>query len=414
MVNWRSFCFLQPNRVQRGFYFGLVTCTMIFKQPLPLSLYIHYPWCVQKCPYCDFNSHTLGQDQEQRYLQALIKQLELALPSIWGRPIESIFFGGGTPSLLSEQGLDWLLSQLRARLGFSPQIEITLEANPGTVDFNKFAGFYQAGINRLSIGIQSFSDQKLAALGRIHSGNEAQQAILAAKQAGFNNFNLDLMFALPNQTLDQALTDLETALSFEPTHLSHYQLTLEPNTPFYKNPPRLPDDDLAWDIQLACQARLAEEGYQHYEVSAYAQPNFRAQHNLNYWQFGDYLGLGAGAHGKITQAPLGQIWRTQMPASPGRYMEMVEAATDEQGLGRMTKVDSDEAMFEFMLNLLRLTEGFSIDLFAQRTGLDWNQVADQVGGLQQKKWLTLTENNLKLTPLGQTFLNEVLHVFLTD
>ncbi|MDX1796541.1 MAG: radical SAM family heme chaperone HemW, partial [Hydrogenovibrio sp.] len=323
---------------------------MNFTQPLPLSLYVHYPWCIQKCPYCDFNSHTLGDDQESAYLSAMIRQLEQTLPSVWGRPIQSIFFGGGTPSLISEAGLDRFLSQVRALLGFQPDIEITLEANPGTVDFEKFAGFRQAGINRLSMGVQSFDDQKLDALGRIHSADEAYLAVEAAKKAGFDNFNLDLMFALPNQTLSEAIKDVETAIALAPPHLSHYQLTLEPNTPFYKNPPVLPEDDAAWEMQVECQRTLSEAGYQHYEVSAYAQINRQCVHNVNYWQFGDYIGLGAGAHGKITDPPQAKILRTQMPASPGGYIRMIE----EGKMGKVIQVSEEEARFEFMLNALRL------------------------------------------------------------
>lgn len=266
---------------------------MKFYQPIPLSLYVHYPWCIQKCPYCDFNSHTQRAEDENAYIEAMIKQLEKTLPMVWGRPIQSIFFGGGTPSLISEKGLDKFMSHARALLGFKSDIEITLEANPGTVDFKKFAGFHQAGINRLSIGIQSFADKKLQDLGRIHSATESGLAIEAAKSAGFDNFNLDLMFALPNQTLEEAVLDIETALSFRPSHLSHYQLTLEPNTPFYKNPPILPEDDLSWDMQLACHKKLAAAGFEHYEVSGFTRPGKNSRHNLNYWQFGDYIGLGA-------------------------------------------------------------------------------------------------------------------------
>lgn len=387
-----------------------MTTPFVFTQPVPLSLYVHYPWCVMKCPYCDFNSHTYGKDQERRYLEALVRQLEQTLPSVWGRPIGSIFFGGGTPSLMSEEGLDWFMSQARALLGFAPDIEITLEANPGTVDFAKFAGFRDAGINRLSMGIQSFDDEKLKALGRIHSAAEAEKAIEAAKNAGFTNFNLDLMFALPNQTLEEALHDVRTAISFEPPHLSHYQLTIEPNTPFYKNPPVLPEDDLSWDMQLACQAELAQAGYAHYEVSAYAKNRQACYHNTNYWQFGDYIGLGAGAHGKITDPPQGQIWRTQMPASPGGYMEMIEGGQ----LGKTQAVDAEEAVFEFMLNALRLQDGFDLDLFTLRTGLPLETVLPKLEEMAQKNWLTLTQNHLQLTEQGKTFLNAVLEEFLTD
>jgi oxygen-independent coproporphyrinogen-3 oxidase len=381
-----------------------------FTQPLPLSLYVHYPWCIQKCPYCDFNSHTLGENQEQAYLSAMIRQLEQTLPSIWGRPIQSIFFGGGTPSLISEAGLDSFLSRLRALLGFSPEIEITLEANPGTVDFEKFAGFRQVGVNRLSMGIQSFDDEKLNTLGRIHSSDEAYRAVEAAKAAGFENFNLDLMFALPNQTLEEAIADVETAISLAPPHLSHYQLTLEPNTPFYKNPPVLPEEDLAWEMQLACQKTLRNAGYHHYEVSAYAQPRHQCSHNLNYWQFGDYIGLGAGAHGKITDAPQGKIWRTQMPASPGGYIQMIA----DGKMGKATEVSDEDAVFEFMLNALRLQHGVPLEYFSLRTGLSQQKISAQLEKLTEKQWLTPSEDTLKLTAEGQRFLNDVLQAFLLD
>lgn len=383
---------------------------MKFTQTLPLSLYVHYPWCIQKCPYCDFNSHTLGEDQESTYLSAMLRQLEQTLPSIWGRQIQTIFFGGGTPSLISEQGLNNFLSQLRALLGFSPDIEITLEANPGTVDFEKFAGFREAGINRLSMGIQSFDDEKLKALGRIHSSEEAYRAVEAAKQAGFDNFNLDLMFALPNQTLEQAVKDVEIALSLEPPHLSHYQLTLEPNTPFYKQPPPLPEEDLAWEMQLACQERLKQAGYEHYEVSGYTQPGRFCRHNLNYWQFGDYIGLGAGAHGKITDAPQGQIWRTQMPASPGGYVQMI----GEGKTGRKTLVEAEEIIFEFMLNALRLQQGIAVEYFTQTTGLELDEVRLKLSKLVECGWLEPMPDRIKLTSEGQQFLNDVLQVFLND
>ncbi|WP_127471517.1 radical SAM family heme chaperone HemW [Thiomicrorhabdus aquaedulcis] len=398
---------------------------MNFTQPIPLSLYVHYPWCVQKCPYCDFNSHTLKAGtaavDESAYINALIKQLEQTLPLIWGRPIHSIFFGGGTPSLLSEDGLNRFMSHARALLGFGPDIEITLEANPGTVDFAKFAGFYQAGINRLSMGVQSFDDQKLQALGRIHSANEAHRAIESAKAAGFTNFNLDLMFALPGQTLEQAVADVQQAIQYAPPHLSHYQLTLEPNTPFYKNPPILPEDDLAWDMQLAAQAVLAESGYEHYEVSGYAKPHSSCRHNLNYWQFGDYVGLGAGAHGKITDAPSGQIWRTQMPASPGGYVAMMQDAKAglswAHAIGRVHQVDEMDAVFEFMLNALRLQNGFDLALFTQRTGLPIERIASQLAQLQTNGWGEVSagltgQSTLQLSTLGQTFLNDVVGLFL--
>lgn len=389
---------------------------MQFHSPLPLSLYVHYPWCERKCPYCDFNSHSLNsaglsqQAEEERYLAAMIRQLEQILPQIWGRPIQSIFFGGGTPSLMSEAGLNQFLSQLRALLGFGPDVEITLEANPGTVDLQKFAGFRQAGINRLSIGVQSFDNQKLASLGRIHTAEEAVSAIEAAKTAGFDNVNLDLMFALPQQTLAQAQRDIELALDLEPNHISHYQLTLEPNTPFFKQPPPLPDDDLAWDMQVACQSQLAEAGFQHYEVSAYAKNNQACRHNLNYWQFGDYIGLGAGAHGKITDAPNGQIWRTQMPASPGGYMEMIERGK----MGRQTALTDEDARFEFMLNALRLQQGFELPLFEARTGLSIQPLEPILTQWAASGWVNLAEHSkfLMLTDSGKAYLNHLLEQLL--
>ena len=382
-----------------------------FTQVLPLSLYIHYPWCVQKCPYCDFNSHTLKEkNTEAAYLDAVITQLEQTLPLIWGRPIQTIFFGGGTPSLISQAGLEDLMSRLRALLNFAPNIEITLEANPGTVDYEKFAGFFAAGVNRLSMGIQSFDDEKLKALGRIHSAAEAKKAIQAAKVAGFSNFNLDLMFALPNQTLEQALADVEQALAFEPPHLSHYQLTLEPNTPFFKQPPPLPDDDLAWEMQDACQQVIAQAGYQHYEVSAYAKAGHQCGHNLNYWQFGDYLGLGAGAHGKITIAPEGRVLRTQMPASPGGFVELMQSGKQ----GRQTQVEPLELSFEFMLNALRLQNGFDLNLYTQRTGLPLESIQARLDDLVEQQLITIENTDLRLTRRGQVYLNDVVSAFLSS
>lgn len=381
---------------------------MNFTQSIPLSLYVHYPWCIQKCPYCDFNSHPSAQEDEAAYIDALIHQLEQTLPWVWGRPIESIFFGGGTPSLMSEAGLNKFLSHARALLGFKPNIEITLEANPGTVDYEKFAGFKEAGINRLSMGIQSFSDEKLKVLGRIHSADEAMRAIEAAKQAGFDNFNLDLMFALPNQTLEEAVQDVEIALSFKPPHLSHYQLTLEPNTPFYKHPPVLPDDDLSWEMQTACQQQIRQAGYEHYEVSGYAQPERFCQHNLNYWQFGDYIGLGAGAHGKITTPAEGKIERTQMPASPGGYVEMIQSGK----MGRIHTLSEQDVLFEFMLNALRLQAGFPLSLFEARTGLPLSIWETQKQQINAQAWAIFEENKCKLTQKGKTYLNDVLQVFL--
>lgn len=393
---------------------------MQFNEPLPLSLYIHYPWCEQKCPYCDFNSHQAKADlqqQEQVYLQAVIKQLEMTLPWIWGRPIRSIFFGGGTPSLMSVEGFDWLMSQLRALLALSPDIEVNFEANPGTVDEEKFIGFRQAGANRLSIGVQSFNPQHLKSLGRIHDHHQAWSAFETARSAGFKRINLDLMFALPQQTLAQALDDIEQAINVKPEHISYYQLTLEPNTPFYRQPPVLPDEDLAWDMQQQAHSKLAAAGFQHYEVSAFSQPGHACQHNLNYWQFGDYIGLGAGAHGKITLPQTGEIWRTQMPASPGGYiasLNKVDAQADplNNRPGRWHTVDQDEVVFEFMLNALRLQNGFDLDLFSQTTGLKLDTIQDKLEQLASNKWINRLDGRLELTAEGQRYLNSLIEVFL--
>ncbi|WP_319381109.1 radical SAM family heme chaperone HemW [Thiomicrorhabdus sp.] len=387
---------------------------MNFREPLPLALYVHFPWCIEKCPYCDFNSHKARADtDEAAYLKAMIRQLEMTLPLIWGRPISSIFFGGGTPSLMSEAGLQDFMSQLRALLGFGPEIEITLEANPGTVDYRKFAGFHEAGINRLSMGVQSFDDSKLSALGRIHSSLEAMKAYEAARAAGFANINLDLMFALPQQNVQQALDDVSKAIQLEPEHLSHYQLTLEPNTPFYKQPPILPDQDEAWTMQEACQALIAEAGYQHYEVSAYAKKGRRAKHNLNYWQFGDYVGLGAGAHGKLTLPAEGRVLRTQMPASPGGYVQMIGTGQN----GRLHEPDAGDLRFEFMLNALRLQDGIDLSLFELRAGLPIESIEPHLQKMRQNGWLhsdALQDGRLHLSELGKRYLNDMVELFLDD
>lgn len=388
---------------------------MNFTQPLPLSLYVHFPWCEQKCPYCDFNSHQAKaslQADERRYLRALVKQLEISLPYIWGRPIETIFFGGGTPSLMSVEGFDWLMSQFRSLLGLRPGIEINFEANPGSADAEKFASFAKAGVNRLSIGVQSFNNQHLQAIGRIHDASQAWSALQMAREAGIKRINLDLMFALPGQTLHQALADIERALEFAPEHISHYQLSIEPNTAFYRQPPVLPNDDLAWQMQVECQKLLAEAGYQHYEVSAYAKPNQACSHNLNYWQFGDYLGLGAGAHGKITLPAEGKILRTQMPASPGGYAEIIESAALTDQPGRWYAVEAEDLPFEFMLNALRLTEGFDLDLFAKTTGLDLATIKPKLAEFTAKNWITIEQNWLKTTELGQRYLNNLIEEFI--
>lgn len=373
----------------------------------PLSLYIHVPWCVRKCPYCDFNSHTSPQSvPEAEYIAALLLDLEQDLAWVQGRAIHSVFIGGGTPSLLSPQAYQTLFSQLKQQLDFEQNCEITLEANPATIEHGCFEGYLTAGINRLSLGIQSFNGVQLKNLGRIHGQSEAEKAILLAKQAGFNNFNLDLMHGLPNQSLEDALLDIETALSFNPPHLSWYQLTIEPNTAFYRQPPTLPDDDTLWAIQEAGQQRLAQAGLLQYEVSAYTH-NKPSQHNLNYWQFGDYLAIGAGAHGKVTTTE--GVFRYRKTRLPKDYLA---AAPQQQARLGLEKVSHDDLTFEFMMNGLRLKQGVPIDYFEQRTGLSWSELAKTIQPAITKKWLNLDNQHIKCTNLGFNYLNDVLSLFL--
>ncbi|MFA5172555.1 MAG: radical SAM family heme chaperone HemW [Sulfuriferula sp.] len=375
----------------------------------PLSLYIHIPWCVKKCPYCDFNSHTARDAiPEQRYIEALTRDLESALPLIWGRNIHSIFFGGGTPSLFSSEGIDNILTMVRSLLKPDFFAEVTLEANPGTVEANKFREFKSAGINRLSLGIQSFNPSHLSALGRIHNDRDAHNAIGIAKD-NFDNFNLDLMYALPNQTLVQAQQDLNTALSYAPPHLSCYHLTLEPNTPFHHHPPSLPDDDLSADMQVMIEATLAKANYQHYETSAFAQPQRKAKHNLNYWQFGDYLGIGAGAHSKLSFH--NRMLRQMRHKLPREYMEHALSGNPVQ---TEHEIPIAERAFEFMMNALRLTDGFDLSLFSERTGLPITAIQKQLD-LAENQGL-ITRDHVHVTPTlhGQRFLNDLLGLFLTS
>ena len=378
----------------------------------PLALYIHFPWCIQKCPYCDFNSHELKSDlNEKAYIDALIRDLEQELPSFWGRSISSIFMGGGTPSLFSPESIDRLLSALRARLTFAPNIEITMEANPGTIELGKFNEFNHAGINRLSIGIQSFNDDKLKSLGRIHGRKEAIRAAEFAHDAGFNSFNLDLMYGLPRQSLSEAIDDIETAIALEPKHLSHYQLTIEPNTFFHHQPPTVPDDDHIWDMQEACQTRLANKGYAQYEISAYAKDDFQCQHNLNYWQFGDYLGIGAGAHGKLTNAPEQKIYRSWKVKQPKDYLN--NAATEQRIAGEKI-LTRDEASFEFMMNALRLNKGFATEIFQQHTGLPISIIEKQLKQAEEKELITWDIKHIKPTAKGRQYLNTLLELFIPE
>ena len=373
----------------------------------PLSLYIHVPWCVRKCPYCDFNSHTSPQSlPEDEYIAALLLDIDQDLTWLQGRAIHSVFIGGGTPSLLSPQSYQLLFSQLKQKMDFEANCEITLEANPATVEHGSFEGYLAAGINRLSLGIQSFNGLQLKNLGRIHGQSEAEKAILLAKAAGFTNFNLDLMHGLPNQSLEEALLDIEIALSFKPPHLSWYQLTIEPNTAFYRQPPVLPDDDTLWAIQEAGQQKLAQAGLLQYEVSAYTH-NKPSQHNLNYWQFGDYLAIGAGAHGKVT-TPQG-IFRYRKTRLPKDYLA---AAPQQQARLGLEKVSNDDLSFEFMMNGLRLKQGVPIAYFEQRTGLSWPLLEAQLAPALAKNWLSLKNNHIKCTELGFNYLNDVLSLFL--
>lgn len=377
---------------------------------IPLSLYIHIPWCVRKCPYCDFNSHQVRLALPERaYVDALLADLEQDLPQVWGRRVESIFIGGGTPSLFSAQSIDRLLSGLRARLTLRPDLEITLEANPGTVEQQKFRAFRAAGINRLSIGIQSFNPEHLQRLGRIHDHDEAVRAVEAAHGAGFDNFNVDLMFGLPEQSVDQALADIHTAIALKPTHISHYQLTLEPNTRFHKYPPPLPEDDDIWVMQEHCQEQLAQGGYDQYEVSAYARAGKRCRHNLNYWEFGDYLGIGAGAHGKITDPASGHITRLWKPRHPRSFL--IHAGSS-RGIDSTQQIRAEDIGLEFMINALRLTDGFPEDLFEERTHLSLAQLEPALSIAQERDLLIRDAGHIRVTHLGQRFLNNLIELFI--
>jgi putative oxygen-independent coproporphyrinogen III oxidase len=381
----------------------------------PLSLYVHMPWCVKKCPYCDFNSHGLRGEPPPyaSYIDTLLADLDADLADFGaaaqGRPVVSVFFGGGTPSLFAPEHIDRFLDGARSRLTFADDCEITLETNPGTVEHGRFDGYLAAGVNRLSFGIQSFDDDKLRRLGRIHSAAEAEAAVKLAQDAGYANFNLDLMYALPQQTLDGALADVERAIALAPAHISHYQLTLEPNTAFAAHPPPLPDDDHAWAMQEACEARLAQAGYGQYEISAYARPDRRCRHNLNYWQFGDYLGIGAGAHGKLTDAATGAVRRRWKSRHPRAYLA---AAGGTARIGGDGAVKPAELPFEYMLNALRLHDGVPLPAFAERTGLALQTIAPVLAQARARGWLRDEPGWLQPTALGQRFLNDLIGLFL--
>lgn len=380
----------------------------------PLALYIHFPWCEKKCPYCDFNSHQIREGvgaksgfDEERYINALIGDLETELPGIWGRQVHSIFIGGGTPSLLSAQGMDRLLSAIRARINLEPDAEITMEANPGSVEAEKLAGFAKAGINRVSLGIQSFQDEQLKALGRIHNGAEAKRAIEIALQH-FKSVNLDLMYGLPMQTLEDAKRDVETALSFNTPHLSFYNLTLEPNTYFASFPPKLPKEEVIDAIFDQNLDLLSNAGYKRYEVSAYAKPGMECKHNLNYWRFGDYIGIGAGAHGKVSFPD--KITRQVRERHPETYMQNME--TKGNALVESKEVLASDLPFEFMLNVLRLTNGVATNTFTERTGLPLNVISKGLNEASKKGLLDPDPLSLKATPLGLRYLNNVQEIFL--
>lgn len=373
----------------------------------PLGLYVHIPWCLRKCPYCDFNSHEKRGDlPEERYVDALVADLESALPDVWGRRLTTIFIGGGTPSLFTPESIDRLLTAVRTRMPVDPEGEVTLEANPGTFEAARFRAYREAGVNRLSVGVQSFEDAKLAAIGRVHGADEARRAVASALEV-FGNVNIDLMYALPGQSVHGALADIREAIRFGVPHVSAYHLTLEPNTAFHAHPPKLPGDDEAADMQDAIEQALAAAGYEHYETSAFAKPGRRGWHNLNYWTFGDYLGIGAGAHAKISFPD--RVRREVRSRQPKAYLEAALAGNARQ---ESTEVAPESLPFEFMLNALRLVEGFPVRLFAERTGLAITAVERELRAAEAEGLLERDHARIRPTPKGQRFLNDLLQRFL--
>jgi putative oxygen-independent coproporphyrinogen III oxidase len=376
----------------------------------PLSIYVHIPWCLRKCPYCDFNSHAAPDVLPiERYIDCLLSDLELDATHVAGREVQSVFFGGGTPSLFPPDSIHRFLAAARRTLPFAEQVEITLEANPGAIEHGRFLGYVEAGVTRVSLGVQSFNDHQLKVLGRIHGSTEVVTAVTELRAAGIANFNLDLMYGLPGQTHEEALQDLERAIALEPPHLSHYQLTLEPGTAFYHRPPRLPDEDTAWEMQIRCQDKLAAAGYFQYEVSAYALAGFECRHNLNYWRFGDYLGLGAGAHGKWTDIDAGRLFRSERQKQPREYM----SKTAPEPQLRVSSIPPESLPFEFMLNVLRLREGFSTELFESRTGLDIATLEPALTTAHGRGLLEqVGRDQWSATTLGRQFLNDLHMLFL--
>jgi len=377
----------------------------------PLGLYVHMPWCVRKCPYCDFNSHQLkSAAPDGAYIDALLRDFDTEMPLITGRRIDTVFFGGGTPSLFAPEDFARLLDSLRQRATLAGDAEITMEANPGTIERGRFAGYREAGINRVSLGAQTFSQAALERLGRIHTADDTRRAVEELHAAGILNFNLDLMYALPEQTVESALADVRTACALRPTHISYYQLTLEPGTVFYTRPPPLPDDEVAWRMQVDGQQVLAAAGYEQYEVSAYAQPGTQCRHNLNYWRFGDYVGIGAGAHGKLTAQAPDAIFRTAKPRQPREYQ--AEIGATQAAIGARAAIAVADLPFEFMLNALRLNEGFPADLFEARTGLKIDRVLHIMSNERTRGLIQATHNGWKPTDLGRRFLNDLQASFL--
>lgn len=378
---------------------------------IPLALYVHLPWCVRKCPYCDFNSHQLKSAlPEEHYIDVLLRDFELELPLIAGRSIDTVFFGGGTPSLFKPEAFERLLCGCRAMAPFARDAEITMEANPGTIEHGRFAEYRSAGINRVSLGAQTFSPKALERLGRIHGPEEIYRAVAEVRTAGIDNYNLDLMYALPEQDLEQALNDVRIACDLGPTHLSHYQLTLEPGTVFASQPPPLPDDDSAWQMQMDCQEVLALRGFAQYEVSAYAQPGARCRHNLNYWSFGDYVGIGAGAHGKLSMGGPARVLRTVKPKQPRTYQEAVRVAAAP--VGERHEVSRAEIGFEYMLNALRLNNGFETQMFNVRTGLSLSDLEAPLIEAKTRGLMIENATGWRATELGRRFLNDLQVMFL--
>ena len=373
----------------------------------PLSLYVHIPWCVKKCPYCDFNSHTSNSIDEKKYLDALMADLENDLKTINSRPIQSVFFGGGTPSIFSPDTIHNIIDGAKKRIAFDDTVEITMEANPGTFEQKNFSEFKAAGINRLSIGIQSFNDQHLKNIGRIHDARQARSAIDTAQDAGFDNINLDLMFGLPEQSIDHAIKDIETACSKNVQHISHYQLTIEANTFFHKHPPVTPDMEELWEMQSHCHEVLSEQNFQQYEVSAFSKPDRQCKHNLNYWNFGDYIGIGAGAHGKLTEISTGKIIRRWKRRQPENYMQ--NAASNP--VSGESEIKPNELIFEFLLNALRLKNGISYETFERNTGLERKLLTNACVGVDAEL-LIMDDSGIRTSDRGYRFLNDVLEQFL--